>query len=369
MLARPGCWSPTSSSSRGSPGVPASRCCRPSTATRRRRWGSAVAGPRTAPAPGRRSCAAGRRGLGPHLTPTPEMTELYREKYGYAGRSASRATHATTPCARRHADAARERARGGSASPRPAGVLYAPTWRDDLATNSAAPRRWLEHLDVDAAAARRWATTRDPAARPPLPHARRASRPGVVDVTDYPEINDLILASDVAVLDYSSLRFDFALTGRPMVFLVPDLEDLRRRSAGFLFPFEATAPGPFVATTDDVVGQVRDVRRLRRRAGPAGSPTSTRRTTPTRTDTPPRGCSTRSSRSSTAGSAHARSSPSRHVTTRRVFAASLRRLEGAIKKKIDVQFARRLGVTSRRGWPGRRRRRGGRQAWPSSRSA
>jgi CDP-glycerol glycerophosphotransferase (TagB/SpsB family) len=81
----------------------------------------------------------------------------------------------------------------------------------------------------------------------------------VVDVTDHPEINDLILASDVAVLDYSSLRFDYAQTRRPMVFLVPDLEDYTAGVRGFLFPFEQTAPGPLVRTTDDVVDQVRDV--------------------------------------------------------------------------------------------------------------
>ncbi|HET9841481.1 MAG TPA: CDP-glycerol glycerophosphotransferase family protein, partial [Nocardioides sp.] len=77
-----------------------------------------------------------------------------------------------------------------------------------------------------------------------------------------PEINELILASDVAVLDYSSLRFDYALTGRPMVFLVPDLADYTAGVRGFLFPFAETAPGPLVATTDEVVAQVRDVAAL-----------------------------------------------------------------------------------------------------------
>ena len=81
-------------------------------------------------------------------------------------------------------------------------------------------------------------------------------------MTDHPEINDLVLASDVAVLDYSSLRFDYALTGRPMVFLVPDLDDYTGGVRGFLFPFTDTAPGPLVSTTDEVVAQVRDVRRL-----------------------------------------------------------------------------------------------------------
>jgi CDP-glycerol glycerophosphotransferase (TagB/SpsB family) len=40
----------------------------------------------------------------------------------------------------------------------------------------------------------------------------------VWDVSDYPEINDLLLAADVAVLDYSSVRFDWLITGKPVVF-------------------------------------------------------------------------------------------------------------------------------------------------------
>jgi len=87
--------------------------------------------------------------------------------------------------------------------------------------------------------------------------------PGVVDVTDHPEVNDLVLASDVAVLDYSSLRFDYAITGKPMVFLVPDLEEYDAGSRQFLFPFEESAPGPFVRDTDEVVAQVRDLAALR----------------------------------------------------------------------------------------------------------
>ena len=86
----------------------------------------------------------------------------------------------------------------------------------------------------------------------------------VVDVTDYPDINELTLAADVAVLDYSSLRFDWAITGKPMVFFVPDLEDyfaLRRP----LFPYEGTAPGPWTNTTEEVAAALRDVDGLRLR--------------------------------------------------------------------------------------------------------
>jgi CDP-glycerol glycerophosphotransferase len=75
----------------------------------------------------------------------------------------------------------------------------------------------------------------------------------VIDVTDYPEIADLCLASDAAILDYSSLRFDYALTGKPMVFLVPDLVAYRDDARGWLMPYEPTAPGPLVHDAADAV--------------------------------------------------------------------------------------------------------------------
>jgi CDP-glycerol glycerophosphotransferase len=80
----------------------------------------------------------------------------------------------------------------------------------------------------------------------------------VWDVSDYPEINDLVLAADVAVLDYSSIRFDWLITGKPVVFFVPDLRDyLSTRKV--LFDFPPTAPGPFLATTSEVAEALLDL--------------------------------------------------------------------------------------------------------------
>ena len=64
----------------------------------------------------------------------------------------------------------------------------------------------------------------------------------MLDVTGHPEVNDLVLASDVAVLDYSSLRFDYAQTGKPMVFLVPDLDSYSVPCAASCFPSRSRPP-------------------------------------------------------------------------------------------------------------------------------
>jgi len=45
--------------------------------------------------------------------------------------------------------------------------------------------------------------------------------PRLIDASWIPDARDLHLVADVLVTDRSSVLFDFALTGRPMVFLVP----------------------------------------------------------------------------------------------------------------------------------------------------
>ena len=77
------------------------------------------------------------------------------------------------------------------------------------------------------------------------------------------EMEDLLATADVLVTDYSSVMFDFAVLERPMVFLVPDLEQYRDTLRGFYFDFEAEAPGPLVTTTAELVAAVSDEPGLR----------------------------------------------------------------------------------------------------------
>jgi CDP-glycerol glycerophosphotransferase (TagB/SpsB family) len=202
------------------------------------------------------------------LTPTPEMTRHYREQYDYDGPALEhgypRDDDLVGPDASGRRDDARRRLGIG---PDRTAVLYAPTWRDHLASRPRAAAM-TDFLDV-AEAARALGEDYVLLLRGHRFHVTQTLAAGgarVVDVTSYPEINDLILAADAAVLDYSSLRFDFALTGRPMVFLVPDLEEYARGSRQFLFPFEDSAPGPFVHDTAGVVQQLLDPTLAKRHA-------------------------------------------------------------------------------------------------------
>src|SRR5690606_26857582 len=46
----------------------------------------------------------------------------------------------------------------------------------------------------------------------------------VINASEYEDIQELYLISDVLITDYSSVMFDYALLGRPMIFYCYDLE-------------------------------------------------------------------------------------------------------------------------------------------------
>src|SRR5699024_11601462 len=61
----------------------------------------------------------------------------------------------------------------------------------------------------------------------------RELRGFVKNVSNYPDMQDLLLISDVLITDYSSSMFDFANTKKPMLFYTYDLEEYRDDIRGF----------------------------------------------------------------------------------------------------------------------------------------
>lgn len=55
------------------------------------------------------------------------------------------------------------------------------------------------------------------------------------DATGYPEMSDLLLASDLLVTDYSSSAGDFPLLGRPVILYQPDLDEFTRSDRTMYF--------------------------------------------------------------------------------------------------------------------------------------
>ncbi|MCK9795021.1 CDP-glycerol:glycerophosphate glycerophosphotransferase [Isoptericola sp. 4D.3] len=131
-------------------------------------------------------------------------------------------------------------------------LLYAPTWRDNVKEGARYGR--VAFLDFDqlarAAGPRTVVLYRG--------HSNTAASSsdlpgGVVDVTHHPDVNELMLASDALVTDYSSIMFDYGVLRRPIFLLVPDLELYGTTTRGFYRNLEDVAPGPLCADTSELV--------------------------------------------------------------------------------------------------------------------
>lgn len=139
-------------------------------------------------------------------------------------------------------------------------VLYAPTWRDD---QFYAPGKYKLDFRIDLAAARAelgddhvLMVRRHPNVVDPVPGAGDGF---VFDVSDYPDMADLSLITDVMITDYSSLMFDYVNTGRPILFFTYDLDHYRDTLRGFYFDFEGSAPGPLLHSSGELVAAIRDI--------------------------------------------------------------------------------------------------------------
>ncbi|CAM3139887.1 CDP-glycerol glycerophosphotransferase family protein [Stackebrandtia soli] len=139
-------------------------------------------------------------------------------------------------------------------------VLYAPTWRD----NAHRGGRYQLDLRVDLAEiADRLGDDHVLVFRG---HANIADRlgvsSGVIDATDYPDAQDLLLATDILVTDYSTIMCDFANTGRPMLFYAYDLDNYRDILRDFYFDYESTVPGPILDNEADLARAVHNAQAL-----------------------------------------------------------------------------------------------------------
>lgn len=140
-------------------------------------------------------------------------------------------------------------------------VLYAPTWRDDQGLSGG---RYQMDMRLDFDRARR--VLGDDYAflfRGHL-HTSKVSRPTgpddpFLDVTRYPDVTDLLLVADVLITDYSSVMFDYAGTGRPILLFTYDLEHYRERLRGFYLDLAEHAPGPLLSTSDEVIDALADL--------------------------------------------------------------------------------------------------------------
>jgi CDP-glycerol glycerophosphotransferase len=143
-------------------------------------------------------------------------------------------------------------------------VLYAPTYRDHVYDARGRYRLDL-HLDLErlhdalgddtVILFRKHHYIVDPVPTQPNGFVR--------DVSRYPDGTELMLAADVLVTDYSSMMFDYANTGRPMLFFTYDLDAYADEIRGFYVDFTEIVPGPLLRTTDEVAEALGDLDAVR----------------------------------------------------------------------------------------------------------
>ena len=73
---------------------------------------------------------------------------------------------------------------------------------------------------------------------------------GVLSVSDYPDMQELLAAADMLITDYSSSIWDFSLTGKPCVLYAPDLGSYDEER-GFYTP-PGTWPGLLCVNDDEM---------------------------------------------------------------------------------------------------------------------
>ncbi len=133
-------------------------------------------------------------------------------------------------------------------------LLYAPTFRDDGSTDCYA----IDPEGALAACEKRFDGQWSALLRL-HPNAAALSKglfpydgERVIDATAYPDMQELLLACDLLITDYSSSMFDYALSGKPCIQFATDIEAYQE-GRGFYFPLDHL-PFPLARSNEELEG-------------------------------------------------------------------------------------------------------------------
>jgi len=190
------------------------------------------------------------------LVSSASIAQIYSDAFGQSVNKISAAygiprTDSLVPSLRRDATEREVRTRLGLIDSRTT-ILYAPTFRGADMKGAGVP----DLLDI-AALHRvlgdqyRLILRLHPFVKSAM-HIPDEAKDFVVDASREPDVNEVMLAADILVTDYSSIIFEYALLNRPMAFLAPDLAAYERER-GFFFDYRNGVPGPVLETTDQLL--------------------------------------------------------------------------------------------------------------------
>ncbi|GEM02385.1 CDP-glycerol glycerophosphotransferase, TagB/SpsB family [Halolactibacillus halophilus] len=131
-------------------------------------------------------------------------------------------------------------------------ILYAPTFRDQEIANFNL-KLDLELLQAGLGKDYIVLLRLHPVVRSKSTHT---TNDFVIDVSDYPNLNELLIVSDYLISDYSSIPFEYALLNRPMIFFSYDLERYTKER-GFFEDYHEQMPGPVVQSTEEIIDVIK----------------------------------------------------------------------------------------------------------------
>ena len=180
------------------------------------------------------------------------MTKLYRERFWYQGPVLNTGTPRNDIFYRNHAEIHAKVCQALGLPEDRKLALYAPTFRDDHSTEAyrldtaLVRRKCEEHFQGQWSVLVRL-------------HPNVASQSGelfaydgdrLVDVTAYPDMQELLCAAGLLITDYSSSMFDYALTGKPIVQFATDIEAYQK-GRDFYFPLDSM-PFPLAKSNEEL---------------------------------------------------------------------------------------------------------------------
>lgn len=188
------------------------------------------------------------------LSPSPYATKAFQSAFNYDGEIIESGYPRNDIFYDENIDVKREKVRKKlNIEPGKKVILYAPTFRDNqkvgkkfVMKNKINFRIFNRRLGNDYVLLVREHVLI--ASKLNIPEEMRES---IIDVSRYPDIQELMLASDMLITDYSSVMFDYLNTNKPIYFFCYDLDEYDQ-IRGFYFNFEEEAPGPIVKNSSNL---------------------------------------------------------------------------------------------------------------------
>ena len=85
----------------------------------------------------------------------------------------------------------------------------------------------------------------------------------IINVSSYPDIQELYLITDILITDYSSVLFDFAVLERPMLFYAYDLEEYKNDIRGAYLDYEKEVPGKIVRNQTELFSAINNIEEIK----------------------------------------------------------------------------------------------------------